>query len=106
MELKQASGISSCVTHRCERPSTTSIVRRDIIDGHAAVGSFEELVRELGHTRESAIARAKVHVGGPVVGEVLAEGAGCAGASGWHVQPCTHGQVEGILVIKAVSKAV
>lgn len=55
------------------------------------------LVADLRHAFESAVARAEVHVGRPVVREVLGEGAASAASTGGEVEAGFQGCVEGIL---------
>lgn len=56
------------------RDLCAAVVGRDIVDGDTAILA-EALVRDLRHPLEGAVASAEEHVGGPVVGKVLAEGA-------------------------------
>ena len=68
------------VTYGCKSSDAASIIWRDVIDRHAAVSTFEKLVCKLRHAGERPVTATEVHVGGPIVGEVLAEGACRAGA--------------------------
>lgn len=55
-----------------------TVVRGDVVHSHAAL-ALQPQVNHLGHALEAAVLGAEVDVGGPVVGEVLAERAGGAG---------------------------
>lgn len=66
-------------THRPEGSHlTATIVRRDVVDGHATLTPEAE-VDHLRHPLVASVLVAEVDVCGPVVGEVLTEGARRAG---------------------------
>jgi hypothetical protein len=46
-----------------------------VVHGDAAVGVADNVVDHLGNPLKAAVTRAEVDVGGPVVGQVLVEGA-------------------------------
>ena len=72
------------------------LVGGDVIHGDAAVAP-QPLFLVLGHALEAAVAGAEEEHGGPVVGEVLAEGAARARRLGREVvRGRVHGRVEGV----------
>lgn len=65
---------------RLEGLHLAALVRGRVVDCHAAAaGAVEADVGPLGDADVGPVAGAEVEDGGPVIGEVLGEGAGCAG---------------------------
>lgn len=65
-------------TYGFEGGDLGSIVGASVVDRHPAGLAVQEAVRDLAHALVRPVARLEVHVGRPVVGQVLAEGAGSA----------------------------
>lgn len=88
------------MSHRLERCDLLVAVRVEVllrvVDGHAVVDAVRQRgILHEGHSLVRAVGRVlEEHDGRPVVGEVLAEGSGRAGA---HLaEIALHGRVEGI----------
>jgi hypothetical protein len=70
--------------------------RGGVVHGDAAVGVADNVVDHLGNPLKAAVPCAEVHVGGPVVGQVLVEGARSAARQ---LRDVFHGHrsIEGVL---------
>lgn len=61
------------MAHGLERSRLGAIIRSDVVDRDALLGTIEEAVRDLRDSLVTAVPRLEVQVRSPVVGEVLAE---------------------------------
>ena len=85
-------------TCRLEGRRLGSVIRRGVVDRDTALGAVEVPVGDLRDAGKGAVARLEVHVGGPVVGQILVEGAARAGRELRDVG-LRDGGVEGILFL-------
>lgn len=84
-------------TYRSKGSDPAAVIWWNVVDRHATAGTLEELVGELRDSRKGAVASAEIHVGSPVVGEVLGEGAGRACALRDQIIGQGHARLERVL---------
>jgi hypothetical protein len=86
-------------THRFKGSNFRRVVlRRKVVNSHAALGSFKELIRYQRNPSECPITCTEVEDSSPIVGGIFAEDTGSTGRFGRNIIGRVHGCIERVLV--------